>query len=719
MTEDPLLGQELANYRVERILGQGGMACVYYGTDTKLNRAVAIKVIDARYKDNPVFAERFVQEARAVATLRHENIIQVYAADDHNGLYYFVTEYIKGLDLEKLLSFYKEKDELLPHEDILYIARAIAKALDCTHKQGIIHRDVKPSNIMVDSEKRVILTDFGLSLDMDEGSLGEVFGSSHYISPEQAQRSSDAVPESDLYSLGVILYEMLTGSVPFDDPSPTATALQHLTQPLPSAREINPNLSEDIELLLEIALSKTPRERYSSGEKLIDELEKALTSPSPNSLAQEKKTTAPSLEEMLAQHLKPEPESSPIVEEGQKESHSAPPSLAPKDDLLGKQLDEYHIDEMIGQGGMARVYRGKDTNLDRNVAIKVIDSPYRSDSDHIERFKKEAKTIAQLEHPNIIRLYRYGQTEGLLYMAMQYIKGADFETTLAKYHAENAQISPQETIRIMKQVCEALDYAHSQKVIHRDIKPSNILIDEEGRIFVTDFGLALMTELGTQGEIFGSQHYIPPEQAMSSANAVPQSDFYSVGVILYEIFTGQLPFDAEDPLEIAMKHMSEKPPSPSKIRPEISPELETFLIKALEKEPENRYQNGAELVAALEKALPIETDEKTEKETEKKQEKESPPPAEEKSTESPPKTKPQIPTPKEPNDEIWLVDEPLPPVPAAVTGQKPRASLLPSLLAIPRENRPSPFLLGVAVGVISTLLLIILILLLFQYFLSG
>src|SRR5512133_278260 len=160
----------------------------------------------------------------------------------------------------------------------MWMGAAVASALDYAYKKGIIHRDIKPSNILLSKDGRVVLSDFGLALDMQEGSSGEAFGTPHYISPEQARRSTDAVPESDLYSLGVMLYEMLTGVVPFDDASPTNVALQHITQPPPPPRSINPQLSVETENVLLTALSKKPKERYSSGAELINALEKALSS---------------------------------------------------------------------------------------------------------------------------------------------------------------------------------------------------------------------------------------------------------------------------------------------------------------------------------------------------------------------------------------------------------------------------------------------------------
>jgi serine/threonine protein kinase len=277
MTDDPLIGRKLSNFLVKRVLGRGGMAQVYYGQDVKLERPVAIKVIDVRYRNQPAYAKRFVKEARAVASWRHENIIQIYYADDQDGFYYYVMEYIDGKDLASLMYSYSVKGNFMPVEDVLRIGRAIASALDYAHAKGVIHRDIKPSNILMSKAGRVVLSDFGLALDVQQGSSGEAFGTPHYISPEQASRSTDAVPQSDLYSLGVILYEMLTGVVPFDDASPTTVAIQHITQVPPAPRSLNPQLNAETEAVLLKALSKKPIDRYQNGAALMDALAQALS----------------------------------------------------------------------------------------------------------------------------------------------------------------------------------------------------------------------------------------------------------------------------------------------------------------------------------------------------------------------------------------------------------------------------------------------------------
>src|SRR5690606_22958287 len=197
------------------------------------------------------------------------------------------------------------------------------------------------------------------------------------------------------------------------------------------------------------------------------------------------------------------------------------------------------------------VYRALDIKLNRYAALKVMgQASHKKEDSYRKRFDREAQAIAKLKHPNIVAIYRFNDVNNIYYMAMEYVDGADLRWVLRDYSADGEFIDYATLIKIMEQISKALDYAHRHGVIHRDIKPSNIMISRSGNAILTDFGLALDVQEGTGGEIFGSPHYIAPEQAVSSAQAVPQTDFYSLGVILFEMLTGSIPFDVGSALQI-------------------------------------------------------------------------------------------------------------------------------------------------------------------------
>jgi serine/threonine protein kinase len=273
------------------------------------------------------------------------------------------------------------------------------------------------------------------------------------------------------------------------------------------------------------------------------------------------------------------------------------------DPLIGLRLDNYQIKSLLGQGGMARVYEAVDVMLKRRTAIKVIEPNLTSEAKYTERFEREAQAIANLDHPHIIPVYHFGQWEQSYYLAMKFVEGEDLGTLMHRYASDNEYLPEDDIVRIISAIADALDYAHNKGLIHRDVKPSNVMIDRSGHPYLTDFGLALDVSQGTVGEVFGSPHYIAPEQARNSANAVPQSDLYALGVILFELFTGTVPFDDPSPATVALQHVVKAPPEPRSLNPGLSSEVEAVILKTLSKKPEDRYQSGAELTEALKTAL--------------------------------------------------------------------------------------------------------------------
>ncbi|MEO8394428.1 MAG: protein kinase [Chloroflexota bacterium] len=273
------------------------------------------------------------------------------------------------------------------------------------------------------------------------------------------------------------------------------------------------------------------------------------------------------------------------------------------DSLLGLNFDEYRIEKPLGAGGMAKVYRALDVKLKRYVALKVIAADFRSNSDYTARFEREAQSIARLEHSNIVQIYRFGEANGMYYMAMQYIDGADLGWLIRDYKNAGEMMPLGDILRVMQEVGAALDYAHGRDVIHRDVKPSNIMVDNRGRALLTDFGLALLGDVGTRGEVFGSPHYIAPEQTVSSANVVPQSDIYSLGITLFEMLTGDLPFTGGEALDLSIRHLSETPLPPSQFNTALPPAFDEVVLRALEKDPFDRYQTCGEFSDALRVAV--------------------------------------------------------------------------------------------------------------------
>lgn len=264
--------------------------------------------------------------------------------------------------------------------------------------------------------------------------------------------------------------------------------------------------------------------------------------------------------------------------------------------ILGNR---YEVLSKIGAGGMADVYKGRDTMLNRYVAIKVLKKEYREDETFVKKFISEAQAAAGLLNPNIVNVYDVGEDRGLYYMVMELVEGI----TLKDYIHKKGRLSTREVISITIQMCTGIAAAHSHKIIHRDIKPQNIIISKEGKVKVTDFGIAKAISSNTvTSSAMGSVHYVSPEQARGGY-CDEKSDIYSVGITMYEMVTGEVPFDGDSTVAIAMKHLQEKITPPSELVPDMSYALEDIILKCTQKSSERRYANIALLITDLKKAL--------------------------------------------------------------------------------------------------------------------
>ena len=259
--------------------------------------------------------------------------------------------------------------------------------------------------------------------------------------------------------------------------------------------------------------------------------------------------------------------------------------------------DRYEIIKSIGEGGMANVYLAYDTILDRRVAVKVLRGDLSNDEKFVRRFQREALSASSLSHPNIVEMYDVGEDNGIYYIIMEYIEGKTLKQLIKKRGA----LTLSEAIDIMLQITDGISEAHNSYIIHRDLKPQNIMIKEDGTIKITDFGIAMAlnsTQLTQTNSVMGSVHYLPPEQASGKGSTI-RSDIYSMGILFYELLTGQLPFKGDNAVEIALKQMRDEIPSVRKKNPSIPQSVENVILKATAKNPKNRYSDSKEMHSDL------------------------------------------------------------------------------------------------------------------------
>ena len=270
--------------------------------------------------------------------------------------------------------------------------------------------------------------------------------------------------------------------------------------------------------------------------------------------------------------------------------------------IKGQKIDgRYQIIRTIGEGGMANVYLAYDTILDRNVAVKVLRGDLSSDEKFVRRFQREAISASSLSHPNIVEMYDVGEDDGNYFIVMEYIDGKTLKSLIKK----RGSLTVCEVVDIMLQLTSAISCAHDSYIIHRDIKPQNVMILDDGRVKITDFGIAIASnasELTQTNSVMGSVHYLPPEQANGNG-ATAKSDIYSLGILMFELLTGKLPFKGDNAVEIALKQMKESIPSVCKINEEIPQSIENVILRACAKNPRNRYSNVKAMYNDIKTAL--------------------------------------------------------------------------------------------------------------------
>jgi serine/threonine protein kinase/Tol biopolymer transport system component len=561
-----LIGATVSHYQILEHLGGGGMGVVYKARDLKLGRLVALKFLSGQ-RGSPEERRRFLREAQAASRLDHPNICTIHEIEEtEDGGLFIAMGLCEGETLRERLSHGP-----LPVAEAIDVAVQVAAGLSQAHERGIIHRDVKPANIAftngaLTAGGQVKLLDFGIARLADQSRLtlaGTAVGTAAYMAPEQF-RGAPAEPRSDVWSLGVVLYQMVAGRHPFENPSAHETVRAILEREPPPLSQLRPDLPEGLERIVARALSKHPSGRYESMAAMAADLRALAVPASPvdrdSDLTLELQTPRQFL-------LRTEP-------------------LAVGETLLGRTIGPYRVTELLGSGGMGVVYKAEDSRLSRTVALKFLSPGLTRDPAAKARFIQEARAASSLDHPNLCTILDLGETgDGQLYIAMPCYDGETLRGRIGR-----GPLPVEEALDIALQTARGLAKAHRSGIIHRDVKPANLIVTSDGVVKILDFGLAKLAgaALTRTRSVAGTPAYMSPEQAQEEG-VDHRTDLWSLGVVLYEMVAGRRPFRGEGGAAVVHAILNERPRPLREVRPGVPAELERIVDRLLAKDPADRY----------------------------------------------------------------------------------------------------------------------------------
>jgi serine/threonine protein kinase len=598
----------LGPYRVVKVLGVGGMGAVFEAEDPMLGRNVALKALLPSVAAKTINRQRFLREARATAALRHDHIVAVYNAGEDRGIPFLVMELLEGEPLNLRL----DREGRLPIDDVLRIGLETAEGLAAAHEYGLVHRDVKPGNIWLERlSGRVKILDFGLARSVAEDVLlthaGTVLGTPAYMAPEQA-RGEALDHRCDLFSLGIVIYQMCTGELPFKGSDTLAILLAIVRDKPPPIYERNPDVPTSLANLVTWLLAKEADERPATARAVCEALAAIRREQSMGDIlglgeAQvlldgEDLSLDESVEEGTAQ-------SSPVVA-----ATSESPRLLPDrlDELAGHTLGRYVLRSVLGHGHYGRVFRARDSNTGKLVALKVLSSDFPQNPREIQRFSQAMKAGLVICHPNLVAIRAVGKTGPYCWIAQEFIEGQSL-ATVVEQDGGRRPLDWKLAFRVARDIGRALQATARRRLIHGNVTPRNILVRSADQAAKLNDFMLLCALNGSKlhrdvidEKLRVELPYMAPEQVDGKSPFIDHlCDLYSLGGVLYLLLTGRPPFQGRSVEETRAQICETAPNKPRKYQRSIPREFERMVLKMLAKRQENRCQSPDELLADLER----------------------------------------------------------------------------------------------------------------------
>ncbi|MCW5809103.1 MAG: serine/threonine protein kinase, partial [Deltaproteobacteria bacterium] len=589
-----MIGVKVGPLELRKKLGEGGMGAVYYAEHEVLGTPRVVKVLLPQWTQNATIVQRFVNEARAAASIRHRNIIAIHDCGRlADGAWYIAMDYLEGGTLAR---FCASSGPLAPHV-ALQILAPVANGLEAAHASKIVHRDLKPENLFLVQQDtnphHPIILDFGIAKlgEQDGGAItrtGIMAGTPAYMAPEQMRDLRIVDRRSDVYALGLVAYEMVTGGLPHgDDKQLSAAELYHrrMTRPPVDPRALVASLPERWATAILAAIHSDPARRPPTARAFALLLAEATQGDA----------YLPAGTDIVRSHARELLEIGNLLETVR--APRAPVAATPSKYQLGAQL---------GAGGMAEVFRGTMVGAEgfaRPVAVKRVLPGYATVPQFATMFIQEAQLAALLVHPNIVQVIDFDRDpDGRLFLVMEYVDGCD----LARLAATGV-VPISTVIFVIGEILSGLAYAHElpakgriRGLVHRDVSPHNVLLSWEGAVKVSDFGIAkarAATEATASTLVKGKPSYMSPEQA-SGGDLDGRSDLFAVGVILWELLTGARLFDGSTSEAIGQV-LFRAIPKPSSLRGGMPADVEAVAMRLLERDRDARYANAGAALEAL------------------------------------------------------------------------------------------------------------------------
>jgi serine/threonine-protein kinase len=579
-------GETFSRFRIEECLGRGGCGEVYRAYDPTLDREVALKILVARDDSGAGGSREVVREARAAAKVRHPNVVTVYEiGQSENAVPFIVMELLRG----KPLSDYLSSSRVIPMAKRIRWLLEIAGALGAAHARGLVHRDVKPNNVMICEDGSAKVFDFGIAKrTLRDGDApvssqtvaGGVVGTPRYMAPEQ-RRGENLDGRTDQFAWGLVAYELLSGVSAI-----SADAWFAHDGPERPLAEVANGVPPHVVSAVARALCPTRENRFQTMEDLVLALgDSSSERPMPMESTVGEVSVQGSLD--------------PTVRDAHSDRGLDPGTVI---------AEKYRIDGRLGEGGMGIVLRAHHLLLDQPVALKILRPEIAARPTAVTRFLNEARAALRIQSPHVGRVIDVGSAATGPFIVLELLDGVD----LSRLLEGNGPLPVVTAVDYVLQALEAVAEAHALGIVHRDLKPANLFLARRasggGMIKVLDFGISklpLLTPSGAAPDvtlsntILGSPRYMSPEQVLDAKNVDGRADVWAIGIILYELLTGKVPFSGATGRSLLEEVLSAPIPSPSTLRPDLPPGLEEVILRCLERNVEKRFADALAIAHAL------------------------------------------------------------------------------------------------------------------------